>query len=68
MSRRRCRGAWSGARLETHVQLNEEHFIQSNTALQTAVKESLGRSSLNLGNLKALGVTKLKYVDSSSIQ
>ena len=68
MSRRRCHEAWSGARLEKRVQLNEEHPFQSNTALQTAVKESLGRSSLNLGNLKALGVTKLKYVDSSSIQ
>ena len=56
-----------GARLETRVQLNEEHFFRRNTALQTVVKESLGRSSLNLGNLKALGVAKLKYVDNSSI-
>ena len=63
-----CRGAWSGARLETRVQLNEEHSFLSNTALQTAVKESLGRSSLNLGNLKALSFTKLKYVDRSRIQ
>ena len=59
---------WSGARLETRVQLNEEHSFKRNTALHTSVKESLGRSSLNLGNLKALGVMKLKYVDSSSIQ
>ena len=54
--------------METRVQLNEEHPFKRNTALHTSVKESLGRSSLNLGNLKALGVTKLKYVDSSSIQ